>query len=116
MARRKSTEEETTGQPTFEEALGGLEAIVEAMEHEHLPLEDLVAHYEKGSALLTRCEAILQSARGRIELITLRNQNEIALESSSKSDEGREEDTLNDPSEDPDDDDDDDDDNDIRLF
>ena len=54
MARRKSTEEETTEQPTFEQALGGLEAIVEAMEHEHLPLEDLVAHYEKGSALLTR--------------------------------------------------------------
>jgi exodeoxyribonuclease VII small subunit len=111
MARRKSTEEETPGEPTFEQALGGLEAIVEAMEHEHLPLEDLVAHYEKGSALLTRCEAILQSARGRIELITLRNQNEIALERGIKSDEGLDDATLNDPSEDPDDDD-----NDIRLF
>ena len=112
MARRKSTEEETTGEPTFEQALGGLEAIVEAMEHEHLPLEDLVAHYEKGSALLTRCEAILQSARGRIELITLRNQNEIALERGIKSDEGPSDANLNDPAEDPDDDDD----NDIRLF
>ncbi len=112
MARRKSTEEETTEQPTFEQALGGLEAIVEAMEHEHLPLEDLVAHYEKGSALLTRCEAILQSARGRIELITLRNQNEIALESSVKSGEGNPAAPSNDPSEEPDDDDD----NDIRLF
>lgn len=111
MARRKSTEEETTGEPTFEQALGSLEAIVEAMEHEHLPLEDLVAHYEKGSALLTRCEAILQSARGRIELITLRNQNEIALERGTKSDEDLGDATLHDPSEDPDDDD-----NDIRLF
>lgn len=112
MARRKSTEEEITGEPTFEQALSGLEAIVEAMEHEHLPLEELVSHYEKGSALLTHCEAILQSARGRIELITLRNQNEIALESSVKSDEGDPESTRNAPSEDPDDDDD----NDIRLF
>jgi exodeoxyribonuclease VII small subunit len=111
MARRKSTEEEATGPPTFEEALGGLEAIVEAMEHEHLPLEDLVAHYEKGSALLARCEAILQSARGRIELITLRNQNEIALEAGMKSGEGNEELLPNGPSEDSDDDD-----NDIRLF
>ncbi len=111
MARRKSTEEEAAGPPTFEEALGGLEAIVEAMEHEHLPLEDLVAHYEKGSTLLTRCEAILQSARGRIELITLRNQNEIALETGTKSGEGDVEPTPSSPSEDPDDDD-----NDIRLF
>lgn len=76
MARRKSTSEETAAAPSFEEALAGLESIVEAMEHEQLPLEDLVAYYEKGSALLDRCESILQSARGRIELITLRNQNE----------------------------------------
>ena len=80
MARRKSNEEENSGEPTFEQALGSLEAIVEAMEHEHLPLEELVEHYEKGSALLTRCETILQSARGRIELITLRNQTESTLE------------------------------------
>lgn len=111
MARRKSTEEETPGQPTFEQALGGLEAIVEAMEHEHLPLEELVAHYEKGSALLARCEAILLSARGRIELITLRNQNEIALENNSAPGEDDGETSLNDPAEDPADDD-----NDIRLF
>lgn len=111
MARRKSTEdEETNDQPTFEAALGSLEAIVEAMEHEHLPLEDLVAHYEKGSALLTRCETILHAARGRIELITLRNQREIALEISPNSAEGRDSSTTTDPSEDPDDD------NDIRLF
>ena len=73
---------------------------------EHLPLEDLVAHYEKGSAYLTRCEAILQSARGRIELITLRNRNEIALDADAKSSDGEE---LSPPDE-PDDD------NDIRLF
>ena len=81
MARRKTNPEETDAAPSFEEALAGLEAIVEAMEHEQLPLEDLVAHYEKGSALLDRCEAILQSARGRIELITLRNKNGTANES-----------------------------------
>jgi exodeoxyribonuclease VII small subunit len=112
MSRRKSTEDPAASPPlTFEDALGSLEAIVEAMEHEHLSLEDLVAHYEKGSTLLTRCEAILQSARGRIELITLRNQNEIALEADAKSAEARELPTPTDPPEDPDDDA-----NDIRLF
>jgi exodeoxyribonuclease VII small subunit len=106
MARRKSSaDEDASSPPSFEDALTGLEAIVEAMEHEHLALEDLVAHYEKGSALLSRCESILQSARSRIELITLRNQNEIALDAT--------EETANDAALS---DDSDDDDNDIRLF
>jgi len=80
MARRKSQPEDPTQSPSFEEALAGLEAIVDAMEREQLPLEELVAHYEKGSRLLDRCESILQTARGRIQLITLRNQTEAGCE------------------------------------
>lgn len=80
MARRKSNAEEDLAATSFEDALAGLESIVEAMEHEQLPLEELVAYYEKGSALLHRCESLLQSARARIELITLRNQQEIEPE------------------------------------
>lgn len=79
-ARRKPTtpsDDAGTG-PSFEDALAGLEDIVEAMEHGQLPLEDLVANYERGSALLKHCESILSTARGRIELITLRNQNPAA--------------------------------------
>ena len=108
MARSKSNPKENPeAAPDFETALSGLETIVEAMEHEHLSLEDLVSHYEKGSALLNRCESILHSARERIELITLRNQNEIALDAGTK--------TTHAPGP-PDNPDDDDDDNDIRLF
>lgn len=79
MARTKSP---TTAPslPSFEEALLGLETIVEAMEHEHLALEELVSHFEKGASLLNRCDSILKSARQRIELITLRHQNEIAAD------------------------------------
>lgn len=109
MARRTPQEEEVT--PSFEEALAGLEAIVEAMEHEHLPLEDLVDHYEKGSALLKRCESILQSARGRIELITLRNQNEISTGDATKPSGSETNSLQSDFSDDTDDED-----NDIRLF
>lgn len=113
MARRKSTpESDDNTPPSFEEALTGLEAIVEAMEHEHLTLEELVAYYEKGSIYLSHCESILQSARGRIELITLRNQNEIALDAASKPAEAAE---ISAPTGLPDDSDDDDA-NDIRLF
>jgi exodeoxyribonuclease VII small subunit len=103
MARRKTTAGETTEGPSFEDALAGLEAIVEAMEHEQLPLEELVAHYENGSKLLERCEAVLQSARERIELITLRARNEIRDDAADSAP----------PSAEPDDSDDDDD---IRLF
>lgn len=78
MPRRKSITDSETDNPSFEEALAGLESIVEAMENEQLPLEELVAHYEKGSILLGRCEAMLQGARERIELITLRNQEDPA--------------------------------------
>jgi exodeoxyribonuclease VII small subunit len=109
MARRKSTADDEAASPSFEEAIEGLESIVESMEHDQLPLEDLVACYEKGSALLDRCESILQSARGRIELITLRNQNEN--EASSRNGDSPDPAT---PSGSPDDSDDDDDD--IRLF
>ena len=108
MARRKTNPEETGDAPSFEQALEGLETIVEAMEHEQLPLEDLVAYYEKGSALLDRCEQILQAARGRIELITLRNQNGPANETGNNAP-GE----LSPPSGTPDASDDDDD---IRLF
>jgi len=85
MARRKSTTDEDLAPPTFEDALAGLETIVEAMEHQQLPLEELVAYYEKGSILLDRCESLLRSARDRIELITLRNKNESESDDESGS-------------------------------
>lgn len=111
MARRKSTADDSHAAPSFEEALAGLESIVEAMEHEQLPLEELVACYEKGSALLDRCESILQSARGRIELITLRNKAEAEPETQALPGDASD---SSFPSGTPDDSDDDDDD--IRLF
>lgn len=110
MPRAKSNPAPADAAPTFEEALAGLEAVVEAMEREQLPLEDLVASYEKGSALLERCEAILQAARGRIELITLRSRGAATADEEDRGQAPG----LDDPgSRKPDDSDDDDD---IRLF
>ena len=112
MARRK---EPTTGAPgtdapSFEDALSNLEDIIEAMEHEHLPLEELVSNFEKGSSLLGHCESILKNARERIEVITVRNQNEIGLDAGPKPADAANSPTPNDLPDDPDDDDD------IRLF
>lgn len=79
MATKKATE---TGASTFEGAMGELEALVEAMENDQLPLEDLVAHYEKGAGLLRHCEKVLSSAKERIELIEVGNSSEKDLASS----------------------------------
>lgn len=84
MSRSKKPAGDGAEPTGFEESLASLEAIVEAMEHDHLSLEQLVEHYEKGSSLLARCEASLQTARNRIELITLRSQGEIALDTAGK--------------------------------
>jgi exodeoxyribonuclease VII small subunit len=69
MSRRKATDQPLSGEPTFEQALSELEAVVAAMEEDQLPLEELVSNYEKGSALLARCESVLLSAKQRLERI-----------------------------------------------
>jgi exodeoxyribonuclease VII small subunit len=85
MPRKKDNLPPPPAGQSFEDALAGLESIVESMEHEQLPLEELVSSYEQGSALLNHCEAILKTARGRIELITLRSHNECSPEAAAAS-------------------------------
>lgn len=108
MARRKISGTPGSTSPSFEESLAQLEAIVEAMENRQLPLEELVDHYEKGSSLLDHCEAVLKSARERIELVTLRDRTAPAAEGAMPTVS-----TAPSPSADADDSDPDDD---IRLF
>ena len=53
-------------EPSFEDALGKLEAIVEAMEGGDLPLEQLLARYEEGARLVTFCQGRLAAAEVRL--------------------------------------------------
>lgn len=46
----------------FEEALRRLESVVETMESDELPLENLLARYEEGVRLLAACQAKLAAA------------------------------------------------------
>jgi exodeoxyribonuclease VII small subunit len=76
-ARKKSPDGDPAGSArTFETALAELEEIVAAMEEEQLPLEELVARYEKGSKLLSHCESVLASARKRLHTINARTSAE----------------------------------------
>ena len=53
----------------FEEAMEKLEAIVEEMESDKVPLEKLIAGYEEGTALLKLCQFRIAEAQKRIEII-----------------------------------------------
>ncbi len=57
-----------------------LEKIVEAMEAGDVPLAELLAHYEEGARLITRCEERLKSAELKIELLKRQRDGSARLE------------------------------------
>ena len=57
---------------SFEQALEELESMVETMESGQLPLEKLITNYERGAQLISHCETVLDDARKRLELLTLK--------------------------------------------
>ena len=68
-------------QPSFEEALTKLEAIVESMESGEVPLADLIARFEQGTKLLKVCEGRLQEAELRIEQLRRQKDGSLVTES-----------------------------------
>ena len=63
---------------TFEDAAEKLEAIVEAMESEELPLEKPLVQYEEGTKLVKVCESKLQAAEKRITQLEENLEGELA--------------------------------------
>src|SRR5215468_2051473 len=63
----------------FEEALKKLEAIVEAMESEDLPLETLLAKYEEGTQLARVCQDKLAEAELKIQQLEKNAAGEMKL-------------------------------------
>ncbi|MEM9278061.1 MAG: exodeoxyribonuclease VII small subunit [Pseudomonadota bacterium] len=56
---------------TFEQALDELEKIVESLEQGNVPLDQSIAHYERGEALRNHCRKLLSAAEDRVEKIRL---------------------------------------------
>jgi exodeoxyribonuclease VII small subunit len=67
------------GALSFEEALKKLEAIVEAMESEDLPLEGLLAKYEEGTQLTKTCQDKLAEAELKIQKLEKSPSGEMKL-------------------------------------
>lgn len=70
--------------PTFEESVERLEALIEAMENGDTPLADLVAKFEEGSKLLKHCQAQLKEAELKIEKLNLKTGQLEAFDDTSE--------------------------------
>lgn len=57
----------------FEQSLQQLEALVEAMENGDLGLEESLKAFEKGVALTRACQAALDNAEQRVNLLLQEN-------------------------------------------
>ena len=67
MAKKKAA---TAEELTFEEALEGLEGVVEQLEQGQLDLTESLAQYQTGVTLLKQCHDTLKQAERRIEVLT----------------------------------------------
>jgi exodeoxyribonuclease VII small subunit len=54
---------------SFEQALAGLESIVQQLERGDVPLDQSISLYERGEALRAACQQRLDAAQARIERI-----------------------------------------------
>jgi len=54
---------------SFEQALAGLEGIVQQLERGDVPLDQSIGLYERGEALRLACQQRLDAAQARIERI-----------------------------------------------
>ncbi len=67
---RGKPQQESSAQPSFEEALKRLEEIVHRLEEGEIGLDEALARYEEGVKLLRRAHDLLGRAERRIELLS----------------------------------------------
>jgi exodeoxyribonuclease VII small subunit len=58
--------------PDFEQALGELESLTERLERGDLPLDEALKLFERGVALTRHCQASLQAAQQKVEILLKR--------------------------------------------
>ncbi len=68
-----------TQEHTFESAIGRLESLVEEMESDRMPLEQLLVAYEEGTKLVKVCQQKLGEAEKKIETIQRKASGDLEL-------------------------------------
>jgi exodeoxyribonuclease VII small subunit len=61
---------------SYEQAIEALESIIERIEQGKIGLQESLAEYQRGAALLKRCRGILDVAEQQIEKLTVEQAGE----------------------------------------
>lgn len=83
MATRKTPEQpkkENAQQLSFEDAMKRLEEIVTQMEKGSLGLDEMIARFEEGQALIAFCTKKLNEVERKIEILVKKESEEFATE------------------------------------
>ena len=65
---------------SYEEAVERLEAIIDRIESGEIGLEESIAQYERGMALVRRCRDVLDRAQQRIETLEAERLGEASVQ------------------------------------
>ena len=76
---KRMPEEIASSTPTFETSLEELERIVNELEKGDLPLEQSLTLFENGMRLSADCKRRLEEAESRVEILTKRGSELVAL-------------------------------------
>jgi exodeoxyribonuclease VII small subunit len=74
----------TKKETSFEEAFHRLEAILERMNAQDVPLEESLKLFEEAEALITLCHGQLADAERRVDVLVKNRQGELALSPSGQ--------------------------------
>lgn len=69
----------TDKEPSFEQSIDKLEDLIEQIESGEIGLEQAIAQYEQGQALIKRCQGILDKAERRIAELTQDNHGQPTI-------------------------------------
>ena len=75
----QKTEPAAAPEPDLESAIVKLDVILAEMEAGKLPLQELISRYEEGVKLVKLCQAQLQQAEQRIQVVTREAEGVFAL-------------------------------------
>ena len=74
----------TKKETSFEEAFHRLEAILERMNAQDVPLEESLKLFEEANALITLCHNQLADAERRVDVLVKNRQGELSLSPSGQ--------------------------------
>ena len=69
MAKTPSPPQAAAATASYEEALAELESLVASMEGGQLPLDRLLASYQRGAELLTLCRSRLEAVEHQVKVL-----------------------------------------------